>query len=121
MMMNCSCENCGRSNDVVEIEKLTIRGHIADLCLTCAHVLSYNEPNFFSLVRGKSEQQSNSEMKKVHAMLSTLLMVGMFFIVIVAAYGVAQYLPSFPGEAVSNDTLKQQSEYVSFYLLNQLK
>lgn len=121
MMKQCKCENCGRTNNAVQIETLTIRGHIADLCVTCANVLTHNEPNFFSLVRGKSEQQSNGEMKKVHAMLSALLMVGMLFIVIVAAYGVAQHLPAFPGDAVSTDTMKQQSEYVAFYLANQLK
>lgn len=123
MVKTCTCENCGRSSERVEIEQLSIRGHIADLCLTCAHLLSqsHNHDSFFSIVRNKTADQSNSEMKKVHTLLSTFLLVGMFFIVVVVALGVSQNLDTFPGTAIPTDDVKQQSEYISLYLQYQLK
>ena len=123
MMGNCMCENCGRSSEVVEIEQLTLRGHIAQVCVTCAHILSQptNEKHFFQLVRRKNSDASNPEMKKVHQLMSTLIAVGILMIVTLAAFGVVQNLDTFPGMAADTDSLKQTHDYLSFALLNQFK
>ncbi|KYG90711.1 hypothetical protein A0U40_06990 [[Bacillus] sp. KCTC 13219] len=81
MKMNC-CENCGRVAGIVEINQLTIEGHVAELCLACHYVLAQESQRarFFTLVRSKDKQTSNSEMQKVHRNLSFLIATGVFAI-----------------------------------------
>ena len=123
VMGNCMCENCGRSSEVVEIEQLTLRGHIAQVCVTCAHILSQptNEKRFFQLVRRKNSDASNPEMKKVHQLMSTLIAVGMLMIVTLVTFGVVQNFDTVLGISADADSLKQTHDYLSFALLNQFK
>ena len=88
----CSCENCGRTNESVQIDALTIKQHTAQLCLACAHVLSLpnNEARFLQLVRKKGVKQSNQEMQKAHRILSAFIVVGAMFLVILVAAGISQ-------------------------------
>ena len=45
-MITCTCENCGRAN--LEIEKLTIDGHVAEVCLMCAYVSAQKQRTFLA-------------------------------------------------------------------------
>lgn len=119
----CVCENCGRSSEIVEIEQLTLRGHVAQVCVTCVHILSQttNEKRFFQLVRRKNSKDSNPEMKKIHQLMSALIAVGMLMIVTLVTFGVVQNLDTFQGIVADTDALKQTHDYMSFALLNQFK
>ena len=89
----CSCENCGRTTEYVQVNLVTIERHSANLCLACAHVLSMppQQERFFKLVRKKDVKESNEEMQKAHRLLSSLISVGTVFIAgIVLAMGVSQ-------------------------------
>ena len=89
----CSCENCGRTTEYVQVALVTIERHSAQLCLACEHVLSMPQQHerFFKLVRKKDVKQSNEDMQKAHRVLSRFIAVGtMFAAVTVAAVGMTQ-------------------------------
>lgn len=88
----CRCENCGRTNNLVQINRVTIDHHTAYLCLACEHVLHLpeNKNRFFSLVRSKNRKQANPEMQRIHRILSAFIAVGVLFFVAIAALEVAQ-------------------------------
>ncbi|MEO4054584.1 DNA polymerase III subunit delta [Solibacillus sp. CAU 1738] len=117
-MKICTCENCGRTTESVELNKLVISGHVAHVCIMCAHVLSQgtNRERFFSLVRNKNVQSSNSEMQIIHQKLSAMILVGLFFIVCIAGFGVAQNINTFSEIPVQH--AEQQIEYLTFAVLN---
>ncbi|MEK4230679.1 DNA polymerase III subunit delta [Solibacillus sp. FSL H8-0538] len=123
MIKKCMCENCGRSNEVVEIEQLSISGHVAELCVTCAHILSQtiNRESYYELCRKKDVKSSNKEMQKVHHKLSMLIAVGMVFIVTITALGISQNLHTVSGTLANADQLQQAHNYMSFVHLKQLK
>lgn len=89
----CSCENCGRTTEYVQIDLITIQHHSAQLCLACAHVLSFpqQQARFFKLVRQKKIQHSNSEMQQAHRLISRMIGGGsVLAAVAVMAVGVTQ-------------------------------
>ncbi|WP_332648516.1 DNA polymerase III subunit delta [Lysinibacillus sp. 54212] len=119
-MNMCHCENCGRTNSVAEIICMSIQGHVAELCVTCTHILSQasNQDRFLSIVRQKTAQQSNAEMKRVHRLLTGLIAVGMLAIVVIAGVvGAAENL----GTVVDQSKDHSNIEYLSFAILNQFK
>ena len=118
-MAMCHCENCGRTNSVAEIVSMSIQGHVAELCVTCAHILSQvnQRERFLSIVRQKTAQQSNTEMKRVHRLLSGLIVVGLLAIVIITGAGVAENI----GTSVGHSTDSSNTEYLSFSNLNGFK
>lgn len=120
-MTNCTCENCSRTSESVEIVKLSIRNHTAQLCVTCAQILSQvtNEDRFFSLVRNKSAQSSNNDMQKVHKQLSALIGVGLIFIACIVSIGIMQNTDII--NTMTMQQLEQHIEYLSFANLNQFK
>lgn len=120
---NATCENCGRSNEVVQIEPLSIKGHVAELCLACSYILSKEESlkKYYQLSRTKSRISSNKEMKKVHNQLSLLIIVGMLFIITILALEIGQNFHLFPSISQEVAPLTQTQEYLSFNLLKQLK
>ena len=115
--LNYRCENCGRTTEAVEIEAIAIQHHKAQLCITCAHVLTLpkNEARFLQLVRKNIHKESNKEMQKVHQLMSVLLAVGVLFLVIIAAAGVSQGLDFV---SWSTGEVEQDTEYVSFVDIN---
>lgn len=115
-MIICTCENCGRTN--LEIEKLKIDGHMAEVCLMCAYVLAQNKERFLQLMRSKTADHSNEEMKEKHKLLSSLIVVGVVGIFAIVGIGVAENLNTFPGTTAS---IEQNTEYLSFAILNQFK
>lgn len=117
----CRCENCGRTNNSVQINPVTIDHHTAYLCLVCEHVLHLpeNKNRFFSLVRSKNRKQANREMQGAHRILSAFIAVGVLFSVAIAAVGVAQStdivtLPLFETDSILIN------EYLSFLQLKAL-
>lgn len=121
VMDNCTCENCGRTSEVVEITKLTICNHTAQLCVTCAQILSQvtNHERFLSLVRSKGVVSSNKEMQKVHKQLSALIGVGVFFIACIASIGIVKNVDFISAMMIQQPD--QQVEYLSFAVLNKFK
>ena len=115
-MVICTCENCGRTN--LEIETLSIDGHVAEVCLMCAYVLAQNKERFLQLVRSKTASNSNEEMKQQHKLLSNLIAVGIVGIFAIIGIGIAENLNTFPGTTA---TIEQNTEYLSFAILNQFK
>lgn len=86
------CENCERTNESIEIQRVTVNQHTAMLCQACAHILTLpkNNNRFFQLVRKKNMDDSNKEMQKVHQLLSAFIAVGALFLVVIVAAGIAQ-------------------------------
>ena len=115
-MITCTCENCGRTN--LEIETLRIDGHVAEVCLMCAYVLAQNKDRFLQLVRSKTAEHSNEEMKQKHKLLSSLIVVGVVGIFAIVGVGMIENLNTFPGTTAS---IEQNTEYLSFAILNQFK
>ena len=116
--LNCRCENCGRTAEAVEMEVITIHHHKAQLCVTCAHVLTLpqNEGRFLQLVRKSTRKESDKDMQKVHQVMSVLLAVGALFLVIIAAAGVSQGIDFI---SLSTDGVVEiETEYVSFVYIN---
>lgn len=74
----CSCENCGRTTEYVQVDLVTIQQHSAYLCLACAHVLSLSQQQnrFFKLVRQKDAQHANAEMQQAHRHISRMITFG---------------------------------------------
>lgn len=120
-MNNCTCENCGRTSEYVEITNLSIRNHTAQLCVTCAQILSQvtNHERFLTLVRNKSALSSNKEMQKVHKQISALIGVGVLFIACIASVGIVKNVDLITAMIMQQP--EQQVEYLSFAVLNQLK
>ena len=115
-MIICTCENCGRTN--LEIETLSIDGHVAEVCLMCAYVLAQNKERFLQLVRSKTAHHSNEEMKQQHKLLSSLIAVGIVGVFAIIGIGIVENLNTFPGTTA---TIEQNTEYLSFAILNQFK
>ena len=115
-MVICTCENCGRTE--LEIETLRMDGHVAEVCLMCAYVLAQNKERFLQLVRSKTASNSNEEMKQQHKLLSGLLTVGIVGIFAIIGVGIAENLNAFAGTTA---TIEQNTEYLSFAILNQFK
>ena len=86
------CESCNRTNESIQLNRVTLNHHTAHLCLACEHVLTLpkNEERFFQLIRNKKRQHSNSEMQKAHRVLSAFIAVGVLFLVVIAALAVTQ-------------------------------
>lgn len=89
----CYCENCGRANDTLQMNKITVNQHTALLCLACTHILTSakNEQRFIHLVRSKSKGNASSEMREVHRLLSAMLVVGTVFLAATVTVGTAYY------------------------------
>ncbi|WP_154661607.1 hypothetical protein [Bacillus ndiopicus] len=113
MKMNC-CENCGRAANIVEMNKLSIEGHVAELCVACHYVLAQESQRarFFTLVRSKDKQSSNSEMQKVHRQLSLLIGAGIFVIACLSGVAIADNMDILQTASV------QQQHYLTFAELN---
>lgn len=88
--MNGTCENCGRTQ--LNMNTITIDGHVAELCVTCAHVLQQNPQRFKSIVRQKCASDSNSEMQKQHQLLNQLMTVGVMGLIVIVGVGFADQL-----------------------------
>lgn len=116
-----TCENCGRTSESVEIAKLSICNHTAQLCVTCTHILSQvsNKERFFSLVRNKNAQSSNNDMQKVHKQLTALISIGLLLIACIGSIGIVQNTNLFSVMTVQQP--EHQVEYLSFAILNQYK
>ena len=86
------CESCNRTNESIQLNRVTLNHHTAHLCLACEHVLTLpkNEERFFQLIRNKKRQHSNSEMQKAHRILSAFIAVGVLLLVIIGALAVTQ-------------------------------
>ncbi|MEK4627225.1 MAG: DNA polymerase III subunit delta [Solibacillus sp.] len=119
----CYCENCGRSSKDVEISIITIKKHVAELCLACAHVLtlSKNEARFLQLVRKKDKKHSNKDMRQVHQVLSALLAVGTLFLVFIVALGVSKNIDLTVVTTHLEPDTKPVSEYLTFAEINRYK
>lgn len=86
------CENCERTIESVQIQSVTMDQLTAMLCLACEHILTLpkNKNRFIQLVHKKNRHHSNSEMQKVHRMLSAFIAVGALLLVVVATAGIVQ-------------------------------
>ena len=112
----CTCENCGRTE--LEIQTLRIDDHVAAVCLMCAHVLAQNKERFLQLVRSKTADHSNEEMKEKHKLLSRLIAVGIVGGLAIIGIGIAENLNAFSGTTA---IIEQNTEYLSFAILKQFK
>lgn len=114
------CENCGSSNVSDTVSKYSNQQHVAQLCITCAHILSLpaNEDRFLQLVRKKTLATSNIEMQKVHKKISILLAVAGLFLTIIAAAAVSQSV-NIKGYYDLYFHEQETDEYLSFAHLNE--
>ncbi len=80
-----SCEQCRRQVEEERIVKVEYDQHVGYVCPMCHYVLTkpYNQERFKSMIRHKTYDQSNMEMKEVHRLLSMLLTIGVAFCVII--------------------------------------
>ena len=115
-MIICTCENCGRTN--LEIETLRIDGHVAEVCLMCAYVLTQNKERFLQLVRSKTACNSTEEMKQKHKLLSKLIALGIVGVFAIVGIGVSANLNTSTNTTV---TIEQNTEYLSFSMLKQFE
>lgn len=117
MVQKHCCENCRRTHLDSQIERYLMQGHVAYLCPTCAYVLvKEGEPErFFTLCGRPIHKQANDEMKKIHALLSQFIFIGLLFITIVAAAAVVQLTN---GERAV--VFAEQEERLSFSTLNRM-
>lgn len=106
------CENCKRQPNSVSIERYSVEGHTAYLCPTCAYILLDEKQldRFFDLCRQPVNKKTNGEMKKVHSLLSRMILVGVCLVVFVVAWGVTQ----FESEPPFNLLSEQEESYLSF-------
>ena len=117
MIQTHCCENCQRPQSDIQIERYLLQGHVANLCLTCAYILvdEQKPERFLALCRRPVDQQTNRDMKKVHAMLSQFILVGVLFATIVAAMAVVQLTSK-----EQTTTFADEEEYLSFSALSKL-
>lgn len=113
MVQKHCCENCQRTQLDSQIERYSMRGYVAYLCPTCAYVLVNEEKpeRFIALCSRPVEKQANYEMKKIHTMLSQFILIGLFFVTIIAAAAVVQLNDE-------EQAMTEQEEYLSFSILN---
>lgn len=113
MVQQHCCEKCQRSQ--LDIERYSMRGYVAYLCPTCAYVLvNEKQPErFIALCNRSSDKQTNYEMKKIHALLSQFILIGLFFVTIIAAAAVVQ--------ANGDDYAVAEEEHLSFVSLKTIK
>lgn len=67
------------------------------------------------MTRKKTKYNANAEMKKVHQTLSTLIGIGIFFLVVVVGLAVAQNIDFTPKQIAD---IPVTEEYLSFLFLN---
>ena len=115
-MVTCTCENCGRTN--LEIETLRMDGHMAEVCLMCAYVLAQNKERFLQLVRSKTAQHSNEEMKQKHKLLSNLIVIGLVGVFAIISFGITR---NFDTITAITATTEQNIKYISFAILKQFE
>ena len=115
------CENCNRTNESTQVNRVTLAHHTAHLCLTCEHVLTLpkNEDRFFQLIRNKKRQHSNSEMQKAHRTLTAFIAVGVLFLVVIAALAVTQN-NGFSTQAFQEIQLDPMNQQLTFLHLKSL-
>lgn len=116
------CENCNRTNESFQLNRVTLNHHTANLCLTCEHVLTLprNEGRFFQLIRNKKRQHSNIEMQKAHRILSAFIAVGVLLLVVIAAMAVTQS-NNFSNQAfqeIQSDPMIQQLSFLHLKSFN---
>lgn len=122
--VGCSCENCGRTTEYVQVELVTIQRHSAQLCLACAHVLSspQQQARFFKLIRQKNAQQSNAEMQQAHRLVSRFIALGsVLAAVAVMAIGVTQGFDVTTVVSNTFDSAQSVNETLSFLQLKSLQ
>ena len=91
--MMYTCGNCGRAN--ISLSTVTIEQYSANLCCICAYIIEKQPARFNQLVRKQNKCQANEEMKKQHAMLSSLIACGIICLIVIGGVGVAQQMSVF--------------------------
>jgi hypothetical protein len=113
-----SCDNCCRPMEQKSLTKMTKKNLVAYLCTTCHYVYT-NEQNterFENMIQQKTFEQSNMEMKKVHNMLSALLVVGFVFCLLIVAAMLPQISDAVPTVDYMLTTLKHSFHNFMYYI-----
>ena len=82
-----TCDQCHRSTKQAELLKVEYDQHVGHVCSICHYILQnhQSQERFKHMIRQKTFEQSSTEMKEVHRLLSRLITVGVVFCVIIAS------------------------------------
>ena len=82
-----TCDQCHRQIKKPELLKIEYDQHVGHVCSTCHYILQkkQGQERFKYMIRQKTFEQSSTEMKEVHRLLSRLLTIGVVFCVIIAS------------------------------------
>ena len=80
-----SCEQCHRQVEEPQIVKVECDQHVGYVCPMCHYLLNkdHQQERFKAMIRQKTYEQSNSDMKEIHRFLSMLITVGVAFCVVI--------------------------------------
>ena len=106
----CICEQCGRLSELVDVQPLTVAGYTTYLCITCTYILSQEgkREHLLAITKQKNVDESNGQMKKVHHLLSSLILVGILLLVSIIGFRVGQNTDDLISE--KKEEVKQKEE-----------
>lgn len=93
-----SCEQCHRQFEEQHIVKIECDQHIGYVCPMCQHIFTniHQQERFKEMIRQKTYEQSNPDMKVIHRYLSILITIGVAFCLVIATAMFAVMTPSLP-------------------------
>ena len=80
-----SCEQCHRQVKEHQIVKVECDQHVGYVCSVCHYLLNkdHQQERFKAMIRKKTYEQSNPDMKGIHRYLSMLITVGIAFCIVI--------------------------------------
>ena len=80
-----SCEQCHRHIEEQQMVKVECDQHVGYVCPMCHYLLkkSHHQERFKAMIRQKTYDQSNPDMKEIHRSLSMLITIGVAFCVVI--------------------------------------
>ena len=93
-----TCEQCRRPTKQAELKKVEYNQHVGHVCSTCHYILQnqQSQERFKHMIRQKTFEQSSTEMKEVHRLLSMLITIGVVFCIIIASAMFVQMTNAIP-------------------------
>lgn len=80
-----TCDQCRRPTVQEQLIKSIYDQHVGHVCSICHYILQkqQSQERFKHMIRQKTFEQSSTEMKEVHRLLSRLITIGVVFCVVI--------------------------------------